>query len=178
MSMNAKIDFESIGPVQAQRALLLVYDRLPDGAWGGGKKPSLVSFEAFGDDLRDAASLETTPVVEALLGPGHEELKGAAAREALRMLAEDETLRPLVSEAVTRAAKPDAAAFPLVIGACIIAFSLMPKIEVTEKDGHRTVNWVFDPTSNAAVLLDKLTALIKALPPSVVATLAVASVVV
>ena len=173
MSSAGEIDLESLSALQAQRAILLVYDLLPDAAWAGGAKASLVSFDALGDDLLDATARDagTSAVVKGLIQPGNDELKGAVARHALQALAQDPTLRPIVFGAAARSTEPDMMSPPEIVGACIIAMSLLPKYETTDVDGKRTTKWLFDPTGNAALLLDKLTALVKALPAKVVASL-------
>jgi hypothetical protein len=78
-------DIESLSDAEAQRAVLLVYDRLPDDLWTDGKKPSLSSFEALADNLvelhhEDAACPE---LVRALLAAGNEDVKAAVARKVL-----------------------------------------------------------------------------------------------
>jgi hypothetical protein len=85
-------------------------------------------------------------------------------------------LRPLVDTAVSRARQADMATLPLIVGACILALSLLPRAEITEENGRRTTKWVFDPAGNAASLLGKLTELVKALPPAVVVSLAAVSI--
>lgn len=167
MGSIAEIDLESLSPRQAQSAVQIVYDLLPDSAWAGGTKASLASFEELGDTLIEAATPESAAVIEALVGHGHEELKAAFAREALRQMAEDEALRPLVARAVACVHEEDMLAVPLVLGAAILALSLLPKVEVSEQNGRRKTKITWDPAGNAATLLEKLAGLLKTIPKSV-----------
>jgi hypothetical protein len=158
-------DIESLSDAEAQRAVLLVYDRLPDDLWTDGKKPSLSSFEALADNLvelhhEDAACPE---LVRALLAAGNEDVKAAVARKVLHAFSEDPALESLVADAVSRATRPDMMELPLIVGACILGLSLCPRYESKGPAGARRVSLRFDPTGNAALLVDKLTALVRAL---------------
>ena len=141
------MDIESLNAAQAQQAMLILYDLLPNAAWSGGTKASLHSFEGLGENLRDAAApgSDSARLVAGLLDEGHDEIKGAVARQMLRLFAGEPAMRPLVDTAVSRARESDMATLPLIVGACILGLSLLPRAEITEENGRRTTKWVFDP---------------------------------
>lgn len=164
MTTAMAFDVQSLTAIQAQRAVMIVYDMLPQEAWTSGSKASQSSLEVMVDNLLDVAKPGLAEQVQALIGEGHDELKGALAQQALLTIAGDATLAPIVSDAMARARQPNMTSLPLVVGACIMALCILPKWERVEKDGQRTTKLVFDPAGRAALLLEKLADLLKALP--------------
>jgi len=111
---------------QAQRALLLFYDMLPNELWEGQTKLSVAEIEALADELQDSAPTEIQPIINTLLTGDDKAVKGEAAKMLLQELWQYELLRPYVEQAVTRAEEPHMAPIPIVIGAFIIVLAVLP----------------------------------------------------
>lgn len=128
----------SLSPEQAQHALMIFYDLLPDDFWEGGKKPSAAKLKFTAERLQEDAPEDVRPVVNGLLAEGSEEGKGEAAKVVLDMFYEQESLRGYVEQAVEQAKQPHLAPIPLIIGAVIIVLALVPK-KIKVKTGNRSV---------------------------------------
>lgn len=124
----------SLSPEQAQRALMIFYDLLPDDFWEGGKKPSAVKLKYTAEKLQDEAPADVRPVVDVLLAEGGEAEKGEAAKAVLSIFYEQESLRGFVEQATEQAQQPHMAPIPLIIGAVIVILAALPK-KVDRKKG-------------------------------------------
>lgn len=125
----------SLSPEQAQHALMIFYDLLPDEFWEGGKKPSAAKIKYTAEQLQEDAPEDLQPVVNALLSKGGEKGKGEAAKTVLEMFYEQESLRGFVEQAAEQARQPHLAPIPLIIGAVIVILAVVPK-EIKWKGGH------------------------------------------
>jgi hypothetical protein len=150
-------------PEQAQRALLLFYDSLPNEFWEGGRKPSTTEIEAAADNLQDNLTGEMQPAFDALMGKGNEAVKGETVKILLDLYWQHEPLQPYVEQAATKATEP-MAPIPIIIGAMIVVLATIPEIEV-KKDGKKkqvTIKW--NPAAQIGNLVGKFAELLKALP--------------
>ena len=125
----------ALSPEQAQHALMIFYDLLPDEFWEDGKKPSAAKMKFTAEQLQEAAPEDLQPVVSALLAEGGEEGKGEAAKTVLEMFYEQDSLRGYVEQAAEQAREPHMAPIPLIIGAVIVILAVVPK-EIKWKGGH------------------------------------------
>lgn len=147
----------SLSPEQAQHALMIFYDLLPDELWEGGKKPSSAELEFTAEQLQEGAPEDARPIVNVLLAEGREEGKGETAKALLNMFHSQELLRGFVEQAVQQAQQPHLAPIPLIIGAVIIILAVVPK-EIKGKDWH--IKWW-----NPKALVDGLSTFVQKLPP-------------
>lgn len=125
----------SLSPEQAQHALMIFYDLLPDELWEGGKKPSAAELEFTAEQLQEGAAEDARPVVNALLAEGSEQGKGETAKAVLDMFHKQELLRGSVEQAAQQARQPHLAPIPLIVGAVIVILAVVPK-EIKGKDWH------------------------------------------
>lgn len=137
---------------QAQRALLLFYDMLPNELWEGQTKLSVAEIEALADELQESAPIEIQPIINTLLTGDDKAVNGEAAKMLLQELWQFELLRPYVEQAVTRAEEPHMAPIPIVIGAFIIVLAVLPR-EIPTKYGPIKLGHLED----AAKLIGELT---------------------
>jgi len=146
---------------QAQRALLLFYDLLPDEFWEGRIKPSVAEIEASADEIQDNAPSEIQRFFSALNTEGNGVKKGEMARLLLQNFSQYEPLQPYVDQAVTLSAEPHMAPIPVIIGAYIVILAALPtKIEA--KKGK--LNIEFGNFEKIPKLVEKLTEFVKVLP--------------
>lgn len=146
----------SLSPDQAQHALIIFYDLLPDELWEGGKKPSAAELEFTAEQVQEGASENARPVVNALLAEGSEEGKGETAKAVLDMFHSQELVRGFVEQAIQQARQPHLAPIPLIIGAVIVILAVVPK-EIKGKDWR--IKW-WDPKA----LVDSLSTFVEKLP--------------
>jgi len=149
----------SLTAEQAQRAILLFYDLLPSELWEDQTKPSLARMETLSDRVKENASGDVRPFVNALLAEGNTERKGEMAKLLLQTFAQQDALRPYVEQALTRSAEPHMAPIPVDIGTLLIVLALLSvKMDVKTK-------WVkFHFEGAAPELVEKFTGLVKTLP--------------
>lgn len=138
----------SLSPEQAQRALIIFYDLLPDNFWEGGIKPLPARIESTSERLHSDAPEDLQPVLEALLVEGREEEKGAAAKTVLSLFYDQESLRGFIEQAAKQAQEPHMAPIPLIIGAVIVLLAALPK-DVDTKQGR----WKFGHLKDMSVLM-------------------------
>lgn len=144
---------------QAQQALMIFYDLLPDELWEGGAKPSPVKIESTVERLEDEAPESIRPVVAALVGEGGEEKKGEAAKAVLGMFYEQESLRELVERAAQQSKNPHLAPLPQVIGGMIVLLACLPK-DMISKHGPYKLRQL----QEAGALMQEFTAFVGRLP--------------
>lgn len=151
----------SLTPVQAQRALMIFSELLPDDLWEGGSKPSTARIEMTAETIQDDALPETQPLVNALTAEGNDEEKGAVAKALLTAFREDESLAGFVDEAVTKAQQPHMAPLPIIVGA--VAIILISGIRF-EKDKQGRTQFKFDGVASVKGLSNGIATIAKHLP--------------
>lgn len=155
--MNGPID--SMSSEQAQRALLIFYESLPEGQ---GRKPSLTELQALAEEVQDEGPADILSLVTGILkGPSTAD-RGEFSKILLRELAQCEPIRPYVETAITRAREPQMAPVPDVILAALVVMPLLPKISYEKRKSVLRVDW--DPCGNLIAIIDSLRGLAKALP--------------
>lgn len=152
----------SLSPEQAQHALMIFYDLLPDDLWEGGKRPSAAELKFTAEQLQEDAPDDARPVVNALLDEGSEAGKGEAAKTVLGMLYEQESLRGFVEQAAQQAKQPHLAPIPLIIGAVIV---LLAGVRV--RVGPKGVDVQIAIPENVKAIVDGVKSLSKNLPDDV-----------
>lgn len=141
----------SLSPEQAQQALMVFYDLLPDDFWEDGRKPSAAKIKYSAEQLREDASDDVRPVVAALLAEGGEEEKGETAKAVLGLFHEQEPLRDYVERAAEQAREPHLTPIPLIIGAVIILLAALPKeVDLKKKQ------WKFGHLDELAKVIGRL----------------------
>lgn len=121
--MNEQIS--TLTPEQAQKAVLIFYDLVPDSMWSDEIKLSSRDVEAFVDDILKTAPDDVRQILNALMSDENDETKGTVSRNLLQELYEYHDLQPYVHKAVSKALEPTMAPIPLFIGAYIIAMAMM-----------------------------------------------------
>jgi hypothetical protein len=152
----------SLSPEQAQRALIIFYDILPDDLWEGGTKPSAAKLESAAERLQEDAPDDVRPVVDTLLAEGNEGEKGEVAKAVLATFYEQDELRVFVEQATQQAQQPHMAPIPLIVGAVIVLLAALPKdVDLKEK------KWKFGHLRDAAALVKELAQFAGKLPADV-----------
>lgn len=165
MYVNTPIN--SLSPEQAQRALLIFYESLPEGQ---GRKPSLTEIEALAEEVQDHVPPDMRPLVSGILkGPSATD-KGEFAKVLLRELQQCESLRSYVETAVTRAAQPQMSPVPVIIAAALVVMPVLPKVHYDKRKDGLIIDW--DPCGNLKAIIDSLRGLAKSLPPELLKRLA------
>ena len=141
----------SLSPEQAQHALMIFYDLVPDDFWEGGRKPSAAKIKYTAEQLQEDATEDVQPFVNALLAEGGEVGKGETAKALLGIFHEHESLRSFVEQAAEQARQPHMAPIPLIIGAVIVILAALPK----EVDGKKK-QWKFGHLDELANVIGKL----------------------
>ena len=152
----------SLSPEQAQRALMIFYDLLPDDFWEGGQKPSAAEIGATAEELQEEAPADVKPLVDAMLTEGGEVEKGEAAKVLLGLFYEQDSLRSFVEQAVEQAQQPHMSPIPLIIGAVVVLLS-----GVRFKAGRKGVELNIGVTGNVKSLVDGIKSLADKLPTEV-----------
>jgi hypothetical protein len=159
--MNGPID--SISSEQAQRALLIFYESLPEGQ---GRKPSLTEIQALAEDVREEGPADIQALVSGILkGPSAND-KGEVSKILLRQLAQFEPFRSYVETAVTRASQPQMSPVPLAILAVLVVIPVLPKIHYDKRKGELGADW--DPCGNLTAIINSLRGLAKSLPTELI----------
>jgi hypothetical protein len=115
---------------QAQRAVLNLYELLPDNLWIDSAKWPLEDMEIRAALLQNRSPESAQPLLSGLIEPGNEQLKAEMAKALLLELASADVTATYVRSAVEAAQEPDMFIIPLLIGAVIVFLALVPtKIE-------------------------------------------------
>jgi hypothetical protein len=117
----------SLSPEQAQHAVMIFYDLVPDDFWEDGKKPSAAKIKYTAEQLQEEASDDVQPFINALLAEGGEEGKGETSKVLLGIFHEQESLRSFVEQAAEQARQPHMMPIPLIIGAVLVILAALPK---------------------------------------------------
>jgi hypothetical protein len=152
----------ALSPEQAQRALMIFYDLLPDEFWEGEHKPSAAEIEATAEELQEEAAGDMQPVVDAMLTEGGEAEKGEAAKAVLDMFYEQESLRGFVEQATAQAQQPHMAPIPLIVGAVIVILAALPKEIDRKKKSYK-----FGHLRDAAALMKEFAQFAGKLPAEI-----------
>ena len=125
---------------QAQKALLLFYEKLQEDTWEG-LKPSIADIEFLARKLQKSESEEIKRFLASIETSG-ETSHGDLAKIVLEELTHYEQFRGYVEIAIKQATEPDMAPLPLIMGGLIIVFGLLAEIKkekVVEKhkDGDK-----------------------------------------
>jgi hypothetical protein len=149
-------------PEQAERALLLFYDLLPREGWDGGNKPTQARMEDLADKLQENAPADIQSFLGSLRTGGDEAGTGEVTRMLLQQLAQMDSLRPYVEQAVARSEEPHMALDPFTLGACVIVLlaAMSSKTKISVKDGAMT----FEHTGGAPKLVHELAGVVGKLP--------------
>ena len=168
--MPDKID--SLSSKQAVSAIRSLYDLLPADVWEGGRKPAAARVETIAARLQEQSPPEVKPAVEALVSAGDSAEAGQVSKLLLHRFAESEALRPYVDQAVSVASAPAMALDPVTGGFILAMLLLSSKFEKTP-DGWKFTGGAPDILRELRLpeLLDKLPAVLKALPESVLTKL-------
>ena len=163
---------DSLSSKQAVSAIRSLYDLLPASVWEDGRKPSASRVETIASRLQEQAPPEVKPAVEALLTAGESAEAGQVAKLLLHRFAVSEALRPYVDQAVNVAAAPAMALDPVTGGFILAMLLLSSKFEKTP-DGWKFTGGAPDILRELRLpeLLDKLPAVLKALPESILTKL-------
>ncbi|KYK36386.1 MAG: hypothetical protein HXS46_13040 [Theionarchaea archaeon] len=153
-----KEQISSLTSEQAQRALLLFYEKVRDEIWEGSK-PSPADIKFWSEELQEEAPPDTRPFLATLLYESDQYFRGEVAKILLIKFAEDESLLPNVEDAVSRATEPYMAPLPIIMGAVIVALAVVPKEIKTDK-----VHIKFGQLEEASKFIEKLTEFINSLP--------------
>jgi hypothetical protein len=152
----------SLSPEQAQRALMIFYDLLPDHFWEGGQKPSAAEIGATAEELQENAPPDIKPLVDVLLAEDGEVEKGEAAKILLDIFYNQDSLRSLVAQATEQARQPHMAPIPLIVGAVVVLLS-----GVRVKVGQKGVEVHVGITENVQSLVAGVKSLAEKLPSEV-----------
>jgi hypothetical protein len=117
---------EQLSPDQAQRAVLNLYEQLPDQLWIDDTKWPLTDMSIRAAMLQEVSPESVQPFLSGLIEPGNESLKAQMARVLLLELAGEASTAHYVSTAVEAAQQPDMLPIPLIIGAVIIFLAIVP----------------------------------------------------
>jgi hypothetical protein len=163
---------ESLSSKQAISAIRSLYDLLPPSLWEGGKKPAAARVENVAARLQEEAPPDLKPAIEALLTAGDSAEAGQVAKLLLDRFAGSATFRPFVEQAMTVAEAP-AMAFDPVTGGFILAMLLLSSKFEKTPDGWKFTGGAPDLLRELRLpeLLDKLPAVLKALPESILTKL-------
>lgn len=152
----------TLSPEQAQHALMIFYDLLPDDFWEGGQKPSTAEIGATAEELQEEAPADVKPLVDAMLAEGGEVEKGEAAKVLLGLFYEQDSLRGFVEQATEQAQQPHMSPIPFIIGAVVVLLS-----GVRFKAGRKGVELNIGVTGNVKSLVDGIKSLADKLPTEV-----------
>lgn len=162
---------------QARQAVKLLFDFIPESAFEGGRKPSAERIRTVTGALRDQAPFNDRPVIQGLLlaeRPEQAAAQAEIARIVLRQAYQSSALAPAVARAINVASRPQMAIDP-VTGAVMVALLLATTHFEKKEDGYKVELGAGAKDIIGALrvpeLLDKLPALVKALPSAVVAKL-------
>ncbi|HVN03867.1 MAG TPA: hypothetical protein VMT86_05575 [Bryobacteraceae bacterium] len=158
---------------QAPLAVRFFYELSPPEAWEGGRKPGPERVRTVVAALREQAPAGIQPVVEALADDSESagaQARAAICRDLLESLSRQPELKPFVEQAVIKAREVHMAIDP-VTGIFLIAL-LIASADV-DKDGWHPGAGIARIISalNPAEMLNRLPAVIKALPAEVIAKL-------
>lgn len=153
-----KEQIASLTSEQAQEALSLFYDMLPNELWEG-PKPSSMDIKIWAEDLQEEAPPEIQPFLTTLFNKPDWDNRGEIAKILLDKFAEYQLLLPYIEKAVARAAEAHMAPVPVIIGALVVVLAVIPKEIKTEK-----VHIKFGHLEEAAKFIDKLTEFVNVLP--------------
>jgi hypothetical protein len=159
----------SLTDAQAVRALRLFYELSPAAAWEGGRKPSPERLKTLAAGLAEKAPADLRPALTALLDdedPAGASARAALARVVLEQGAASPEFAPAAAHAMETAVKPEMAVdavtaglvLSLALGISHIKFGSFEFESRLPKAIHEL---------RLPELLDKLPAVLKALPSSV-----------
>lgn len=121
-----------LSPGQAQEAIQLFYELLPQRWWSDQERMSQEAIDYRAKMIQQHAPGDMKPLLGKLLSSGHMELKGEIARGLLREFARQEPLIPYLEQAVEMAREPDM--FAVDAGTLLIILALLPTAIHVEKD--------------------------------------------
>jgi len=158
---------------QAPLAVRFFYELSPPEVWEGGRKPGPERVRTVVEAVRDQAPGAIQPVVDALADDSDSagaEARAAICRDLLQGLSEQPELKPLVEQAVNKAREVHMAIDPAT-GIFLIAL-LIASADI-DKDGWHPGAGIARIISalNPAEMLNRLPAVIKALPAEVISKL-------
>lgn len=111
---------------QAQRAVLNLYDELPDSLWLNKSKWELEDFPVRAEQLEFSSPASLRPALQQVIAPGNDQLKGELAKAVLVEFASLDETSEYVRSAVRAAREPDMIAPLLIIGAVLIVLAVLP----------------------------------------------------
>lgn len=120
-----------LSSIQAQQAVLNLYELLPDELWIDSTKWPLEDMAIRAAILQDSSPESAQPLLSGLIEPGNEQLKAEMSKVLLLELASTDVAVTYVRTAVEAALEPDMFIIPLLVGAVIVFLALVPtKIEI------------------------------------------------
>ena len=160
MTLNARDQrIKALSNDTAQRAVLELWDRLPDEVFEGGRKPSFPELTAIADEVSDETTGEAEALRARLLDDPSEVLRAEVARLILREFAQVEAVQPLVDDAISMAEKPHLAPIAVVLGAVLLVLTTIKKVdhkrtETSAPDGTvtRQTQWLIEFNKPADVI--------------------------
>jgi hypothetical protein len=170
---DGKEEIQNLTDEQASSAVKLFYDLAPAELWEDGLKPSPERVRSIATGLAELSPEEYKPGISTLVA-GDAETGGEIARTLLVNMSESPSLCPWVERAVSEARKPHMCIDPIT-GTFILVFLLaipnvdLKKGELSVEPGAGVAKII--SALNLPELLDKLPAIIKALPGGVWAKL-------
>lgn len=173
---------DSLNDPQARQAVKLFYDLLPPSRWDGGRKPSGERVGTVVRVLSEEAAAPARATLSALLDADSAQASGKqAAQAALARIVLTQALRsadtaPMVQQAIDEAAKPNMGLLDPRLGELIIGMLLATTTFDRDADGSLHVHLGGGAAGILSALkvpelLEKLPAVLAALPASVLAHL-------
>jgi hypothetical protein len=170
MTESAHDPIAALSDEQAAKAARIFFDRVPPECWEDGRKPSGERVRTAVEAIREEAGETERSFIEQVLQPTA--ARGVVARLVLAEALASAALRPHAETALAEAVKPDMM-FDAATGLFVIVLLLCTSRVEKTPSGFKVELGAGAKDIIAALrvpeLLDKLPAIIKALPAEVVA---------
>jgi hypothetical protein len=169
IATSSSFDPASLTDAEAIRALHLLYELSPAAAWEGGRKPSPERLKTLAEGLAEEAPNDLKTAVATLLdgnNPGGSSGRAALARILLKQAAESPEFASSAAQAMTTAVKPEMFLDPITAGLIVALVVGMSHIN-TGSFRYDTALPDVIKELHLPELLDKLPAIIKALPAGI-----------